>query len=252
MLNSIRHFKKIIDNIAIALKHILEPSRLVALATFILAYFTYQYIGVSNEMVQETKRLATLSQQQFKIKSYPLLFTEVNPYTVTNNNTVQIIKIVNRGEITAFRLNTMIIHGYGELNNNLKLKILTQSSYELGKDKYKLTYLEENVIPPNDTHEIAYIQNSTEEYKIDALNYLIIIIKFKVPYDNEFRYQTKIYKKVSGSPEKPKSNDTWSWAKLHPKDNDEMKKIIFENKIFTQPTTKEFLSGYGELDNEVL
>ncbi len=124
-------------------KNILEPNRLVALGTIILAFFTYKSIGVSQKMVDETKRLATISQEQFKIKSYPLLFTEVSPFTIENGKTMQRIKIVNRGEIAAFRLSAMILHGFGELDNNFRLKVMTGGTYKIKNDVLNFTYQEE-------------------------------------------------------------------------------------------------------------
>lgn len=246
------YFARFKEFVFLVAKLCFDPNRLVAFATFILAFFTYQYIEISQKMVEETKNLAAISQEQFKIKSYPFIYTEVSPFTVVEGETIQKLKIVNRGEIPAFRLSAMILHGYGEITKNFRLKVVTTGTYKIEKSDLNYNYLEEYNIPSNDLHEIAYTLKTTNDYDLKDLNFLVVILKFKVPYDNHFKFQTKIYKTTTGSTEKPMSNNIWSWTVLNTSDQNLVKSLICKNKILTQPSTQEFLSGYGEEGNEAL
>ena len=88
---------------------------IVAIATIALALITYCHMNEAKEMREETKnmatetkRLADISIEQFKIKAYPAFLIEVKEISVDSTGIKKVFKVVNKGEITAHNVTFLI------------------------------------------------------------------------------------------------------------------------------------------------
>jgi len=83
---------------------------IVGAATFLLVFVTAIYIFLSWTIAKETKRLADISIEQFKIKSYPtFLITRTNP-TYEDGRYKDKIKLYNKGEISSHETSILIFY----------------------------------------------------------------------------------------------------------------------------------------------
>ena len=83
---------------------------IVGTATVLLVVVTAVYIFLSWTIAKETKRLADISVEQFRIKSYPtFLITRTNP-TYADGRYKDQIKIHNKGEISSYETSILILY----------------------------------------------------------------------------------------------------------------------------------------------
>lgn len=194
---------------------------LVALCTLVLAIMTYSHIDEAKKMREETKRLADISVEQFKIKSYPTFMFVVKGPSIDSNRIIDSVETHNRGTITAFNVTFLIVHVNEKDKGELKFFGLADHIY---MDEVKRSSLDfKTKILPGTLYKIESRRPLTAKYSIENLKYLLLFVRFKVPYDNKFRYEECAYiKKV----EKPKSDSTsYLWQRLNDEDT---KKCISE------------------------
>ena len=194
---------------------------LVALCTIVLAIITYCHIDEAKKMRTETKRLADISVEQFKIKSYPTFIVVVEGPSIDSNRIINSITTHNKGTITAFNVTFLIVHVIEKDNGELEFIGLADHIYidEVGRSSLDF----KQKILPNAFAKITSRKPLTAEYSIENLKYLLLFVRFKVPYDNKFRYEEWAYiKKVK----KTKSDLTsYLWQQLNDEDT---KKCINE------------------------
>ena len=76
---------------------------IVGIATVLLVIVTGVYIFLSWKIATETKRLADISIEQFKIRSYPAFLVLRTDSTYTDGKYKDEIKIYNKGEISSHK-----------------------------------------------------------------------------------------------------------------------------------------------------
>jgi hypothetical protein len=114
MLSILRRFRGMVISVGSRIKKVFcflssHANLLVALATFFLAILTLKYITVTTKMAEETKRLADISVEQFKIKSYPVFLVVTSPPVFNSANITQEFTINNRGEIAAHNVTLLLV-----------------------------------------------------------------------------------------------------------------------------------------------
>jgi len=196
--NTISFFTKVFEGIMTSWKKIKsifvwckENSEiLVAVATFILAILTYGHIRTTNNMAMETKRLADISIEQFKIKSYPTFLIESDVVSVEADKFIQIFKIHNKGELTAYQVTFHIINAYKK-GNGLIFVSEQRPFYESDENMTTLNF--ERDIWRQSSVKITTKNESTKDFNINSLTNCILFIKYKVPYDLKYRFKIKAF-----------------------------------------------------------
>jgi hypothetical protein len=151
---------------------------LVALATFVLAIVTFV-------MAYQTKRLADISIEQFKIRAYPTFLLEFSEIKIDSFYFFQEFNIYNKGEITAYDLCILQVLVL-ENNGNLFFQMRDNCIYNDENRQSSISFTTEI---PKESH-ISIINETPLSTigNIKDLKYMIIYIKYKVPYDLKFRY----------------------------------------------------------------
>lgn len=183
------------------------PSLVTAFATVVLAYFTYQYINVTKDMAIKTADMAKatreytkFSKEQFKIRAYPSFFVSFGKLQVSDGRLNELYQITNKGEITAHKVNSFNVYVYGDQLDKVNFIIETLIFYK-GMDQGN-SFNVPCQYPPNMSRNWT-TGGPPLTSKGENLKYLIMFIKFKVPYDKKLRYETFTYSLKHG----PKGND---------------------------------------------
>jgi len=165
-------------------------SLLVAIATLMLAFLTYNHIRVTKEMAVETKRLADISVEQFKIKSYPTFLVSIGNIKFKSDILFHKITFTNKGDITAHKVSFLPITIY---QKESKALYETQRLVYKGPEKEINAAEFEVKILKNSGKELFLNIKSPNGYSFKDLRYLLIFIKFKVPYDENLSYEVLGY-----------------------------------------------------------
>jgi len=163
---------------------------LAALATFFLALLTFSHITVTKRMAEETKRLADINTEQFKIKSYPTFLVELERIKPEPERLLKKLKIRNKGEITAYNVTFLLVQIY-QRNDGLSFCADLGTYYESEERMTSINF--ETKIWKGSSKTIVSSNRFLDGCNIDNLKYLLLFIKFKVPYDTKYRYEVLGY-----------------------------------------------------------
>jgi len=161
-----------------------------AIAAVVLAFITYFQIDEARQMRRETNRMVNLSIEQFKIKSYPSILLSPYNLEITDNMITIQAKLMNKGEITAFQTSVAAIYVFSSNTTQYQFAVVENLSH-INEGGEKLRTLESTFDLYKDTHvpvDVPIVLK--EDQTIRGLKYLIYIIRFKVPYDLQYRYKT--------------------------------------------------------------
>jgi len=206
--------KSFIKNIIVTLDK--YSTLLVAVATIALALFTGLYIWEARQMRIETKRLADLSVEQFKIRAYPSFLIEFKEVKFESDKMTTVFKIHNKGEITAHKVTFFWVHGYSKLPK-LMFVNMYGTYYGVEKEHTSIDY-------PFDVYSNTFKQITSKEslykdYTIENIVYGVLFIKFWVPYDDRYRYESFGYKLKQDTDEKDKKLLSWQEIDIEAKEN---------------------------------
>ena len=139
-------------------------------------------------MRYETKRLADISIEQFKIKSYPTFLVETEKPSVKSNELIQKYKIHNKGELTAFKVTSFLMNVYKNDEGGHDFFALDTTAYWVGEERQNTINFERKIL--RDTTEIIEnIQLQSKIERLERLLYVLLFIRFEVPYDDKFSYE---------------------------------------------------------------
>jgi len=185
---------------------------IVAIATIALALITYFHMNEAKEMREatknmatETKRLADISIEQFKIKSYPTFRIVVGDLSVDSSGIRKVFKVANKGEITAHNVTFLIADVY-KTKNVMQIHHDLRAFYE-SNDEARIVNFESKIC--SDSEKIIVGGMSfVKPYTIENFKCVLLYIKFKVPYDEKYRYESYAYvlKKRLKKPETQKDS----------------------------------------------
>ena len=237
-------------------KSILPYSNLaVALGTLVLAFVTYQSVQVSGRMAQATKRLADigheqlkatkdmaietkrmvdLSEEQFKIRAYPAFLVVIGENYFVNDSLIQNYIIHNKGEISAYNVTVCNIHVYDK-KPGLFFDTVFLSSY--ADEDGKSTYIHERTIIKDSFKTITTKSKILTGYSIERLMNSILFVKFKVPYDTQFRYEVFAYAFEEGIENTEKQQYRWD-----PISNNECKILL--SRFLSLPSRSEIVEDF--------
>lgn len=164
--------------------NILNPygNLIVAIATVTLATITWLYIEEAKQMRLETKRLADISVEQFKIRAYPA-FVVSPQIRLESDKLIQTFKITHRGEITAHKLIVQPINVFSIGKSDL-FSFRNVTIYE---EKTSLDF--EIPLLPNTFVKLESEGAFPDNHSIKTLKNLLLFIRFWVPYDNTYSYE---------------------------------------------------------------
>ena len=161
---------------------------IVALATCALAFITYFHIDEAKNMRRETKRIADLSLEQFKIMAYPTFLVEFKEISLEADSIRQELRIVNKGEITAHSVSFLFSYAFEHKDRYLAFVNDLRAFYkEFGEEVNSLDF--ETKIWKNANKNFITKFEAPRDYSIDVLKNLLIYVRFKVPYDEIYQYE---------------------------------------------------------------
>jgi len=226
-----------------------------ALSTVGLALITWLYVDETHKMAiatgqlaKDTKRLADLSQEQFKIRAYPS-FVVTAYISKINNDKIQCkFEMSNQGEIAAHKFSSFLVLVY-QKNSIHKFINMTGLLYKGPSGEKKVIDLEVNV-PPNSNRTLTSSWKPQPGYTVKDLRYELLFLKFWVPYDVRYRYETfgYILKKDLQNEEFP-----FKWQEITKADKERLQKEyvneltadgILYNKLYLNITN--FFSDYSK------
>ena len=163
------------------LKSIVEYANVgVAFATLVLAIGTFW-------MALETKRLADISVEQFKIKSYPDFMVETDNVSFEENKLIQGYKVHNKSELTAHSVTILLVNAWEE-GKQYVFRTVDKAFYE--SDEHKTTLDFETKIYRGSYKQLKSRTSIPIGHDSTAsLKHALLYVRFKVPYDNKFRYE---------------------------------------------------------------
>jgi hypothetical protein len=192
---------------------------LVAIATFLLAVSTY-------DMVKETKKLADLSMEQFKIKSYPVLVIANENISIYSERPSEELIIKNEGELAAFNFTLLYVHVYDKNNGNY---FIEQPLTYFEGDKENLSMDMQIKIPSRIGKKITNSFSTDKEVEIKQLKHRIIFLKFKVPYDDVYRYEIYGYRLIQTP---GKEDNQVMWQEVNSTYRDKLLALYFKVREF--------------------
>ena len=167
---------------------------IVGVATVLLVIVTAIYIALSMKIANETKRLADITVEQFKIRSYPTFLITRGPPTYEDAKYKDQIKIANYGEISSFETSFAIFYAGQILNDENKpefMFFLDWQSVYIDEDLGRLSVIDySSKIRPKASKTI---ESFLPKDILDRLKYNLIIVRHKVPYDIIYRYEAFAY-----------------------------------------------------------
>jgi hypothetical protein len=202
---------------------------IVGIATIFLVIVTAIYISLSWTIAKETKRLADISVEQFKIKAYPVFIVVRNEPTSENGIYKDQIRFENRGELASHQTSFLIIHVLKMEGNKWGFVPDLGYLYD-GMENEKVTGLDYSIkVPPKSAYTIRRNRKDPHNIFIKVTNQLVFI-KHKVPYDTEFSFESYGYflkKKVSVN-----EIERYRWELTTDNDKQFLIQKLFDSEVF--------------------
>jgi len=180
--NTIKNLLPTISNWAIAWATIA-----LVITTAFLAKATFNMSKATADMSKQTQRLADLSVKQFKIRAYPAFLIEFKEVTFDKGKLKEVYNVVNKGEITAQNVTFLWVHGYTKGSKKMFIN-KTGTYYKI--DKRMTTVDFQTNIFGKSKRQIVSESKLYDNFKIENLLYSLLFIKFWVPYDSKYRYES--------------------------------------------------------------
>lgn len=201
---------------------------IVGIATVLLVIVTGIYIFLSWKIATETKRLADINIEQFKIKSYPAFLILRTDPTYTDGKYKDEIKIYNKGEISSHKTSFLIFYVIftQEANQPKKLSFLPDWTYvyrDKETENIQVIDYSKNILPNSGT--IIGTENLVPDSIINNLKFQIIFIRHKVPYDEKYSYETHAFAWEVKKPDTDSNETAFHWETLP----DSRKESLLEN-----------------------
>jgi len=160
---------------------------LLALVTIGLAVATFMHIREASEMRKETKRLADLSVEQFKIRAYPSFLIDIEKAYLESDHFIDLIKITNMGEITAHKTTFLWNHLFKK--GNQTHWVLHDAAYYETSERTTVIDFEQSIF----SRTLKKIANDStthpKGFEFKNLSHGLLFVRFKVPYDEKYRYE---------------------------------------------------------------
>ncbi len=203
---------KLLENVNSFLSR--HANLLVALATFFLAFLTYRYIGVTTKMVEETKRLADTSAEQFKIKSYPVFLVVPSSPVFDSGQFLQEFAIHNRGEIAAHKVTFLLVNIYFTKGNKMIYLAHEGTYYEFEGTRRSIDV--ESKIPAGSNRRLMSSIPLSKLDDFERFSHALVFVRFKVPYDTVHSLEVVGYtlKEISNKP----GSKSLAWQELSASD----------------------------------
>lgn len=264
MSMKIRRLADETENMAIETQHMVQKTQHMAQKTRDMAEQTQkmvesaqQAIHKTQQIAEETKKIADISLHQFAIQSYPTFSIKIEDPYVENGMQYQSIQARNEGEITAFHVSFLHIDVFQQEKGNLHFQHAKDSRYKYIMKKQAGTgditaqladinpLLHEIRLSQDTSVVLSKTSDNTGKWDLDNLRYAILLARFKVPYDNKYRYDAFAYylqKEKNLSSQKDETEWTYAWKVLDTEKTNSLLKRY--KKIASDKKVKMFLSDY--------
>jgi len=240
-----RKVREATENLANSTAGQLDEAKKMRVSTEKLANSTVSQSDEAKKMRIQTTRQTDTIIDQFKIRSYPALLITNEPLIITEptvNNLKYIThkySIINRGEITAYKVSSLAVYCYKK--GNYQLFDVAKSNYYEGKEGLQVLDFED-IIPSNSQINITTNYQSWALNQFWELKSFLLIIKYSVPYDKKQRYEYHAYSLESD----PGQKEKFVWQEMSKNDSKELCKSFINEK--KDPTIKvkieKFLSDF--------
>ena len=225
-----------------------NSNSLVAIGTLALACATIWYIIEARNMRIETKRLVDLSVKDFQLRAYPSFLIILEDVYFDAGKLYQTIKIHNKGELTAHDVLFLVVHVYENAQTETRVfKNLVQAYYEGDEWKTSLNY--KTKIFREGHKSVASKTGFPEGQSIDTLKYLLLYIKFRVPYDANPKFETFSYTLKKDFRKTDNEKQYYFWQEIDANLSADLIKrhmdTIMKSQLEGVELVKEFMIGYN-------
>ena len=193
------------------------------------------------KIANANQELAELSAKQIKIKSYPSFDIIFSKIKLEEDKISETFSIYNKGEMTAHKVSLMFIQCYyNEQKKELYFNVAGSTYY--GQDKSVTTFNFEMKILPGSAKEINHQWGSIPPgYTAEDIKYALVFIRFFVPYDKQYSYETVGY--ILKNIDKINSSGA-SWQVISTTDRERLIKKLFKSKLTKSKLLSPFFSDY--------
>lgn len=226
------------------------------IATVALVKITHMNIKVSQKMVtateemaEQTRRMAEYTKyntdtliEQFKMKSYPSLLIDATQSYAKPEGYEIILHIINKGEITAYGANTLLVNAYKQ--NQKYFFFANVAAYYGSKEENTSLDYSKDYLKDSRFRITMKGKKYDKEHKMDDLKNLLLIIKFKVPYSDKYQYEEFAFEWIKNPLHK---NDISTKILQEVSDNDStflMKKYLTALIKSTKPVNEKIRSFF--------
>ncbi|MCD4830332.1 MAG: hypothetical protein K8R02_00830 [Anaerohalosphaeraceae bacterium] len=202
---------------------------LVAIATIILVIINVFYLCEARGMRIQTKKLADISIEQFKIRAYPAIsITNMELLDDANGMTLK-FNTKNTGELPAYKFGAGVVLGL-EKKHGYEFEFVNSCYYKSDGIEMRTSEYASQIATKESQKNIFYFPKNLQK---KTFKHLLIFYKFKVPYDNVgFRYDCFAYSFVE------KRNH---WQKMTGIDSkDTAERYLYQEIGVTEPFFKDF------------
>jgi len=191
-------------------------------------------------MVKETKRLADISVEQFKIKSYPVFLVAPSPPRFNSGQFFQEFTMHNRGEIAAHNVSFLLVNVY-RTKDNREIFLSHEGTYYKFEDTSR-TIDVESKIPAGSNKKLLSSLPLSKLDNFGRFTYSLIFIKFMVPYDTVHRMEVFAY--IIKEKTDKGANKLYIWQEMSSSDTKSLyRKFMGTSSKWTE-TAKSFLTDF--------
>jgi len=222
---------------------------LAAVATSLMAYFTYSSIEEARKMREETKKLVDLSMQDFKIRAYPSFLVSTPSLVWKENDFIGTTTIYNKGEITAHNVTMLLVKRFVDSENKV-LFVNEMGTFYKG-DEAKTTLNFETKIFREGYKTIEYKSKIDRNDQRGRLTHQLIYIRFKIPFEDKHDYEVFAFILKRDDQKKESDENAYVWQETDVELRDKLisghLKSLRNSKDDMANKIKAFLSDYPEL-----
>jgi len=193
--------------------------------------------------------MVDLSVEQFRIRHYPTFQVIAEKMTAGSDRIFQEFKITNKGDITAFKVSPLFVNAYvhnlvigGNLAKNMQFSVVFGSVYEF-EGKKMSSEVEIDVLKDSPMAFVCH-PKYPQGLTFDNLKNALLFIRFKVPYDNKYRYSSYGFSLQEAIEGVTLPGQSYIWIKMDARDTNNLIKIFMQTSIVLEEKQKEYFKKY--------
>jgi hypothetical protein len=160
---------------------------LSAIATTLMAVLTFCSIDEAKMMRNETKKVADLAIQDFKIRAYPSFLLSKPLLTWKTDSFIESMTIHNKGEITAHNVTMLLVRRFIDSQNKILFEHEMGSIYK--DDEAKTIFNFETKIFRDGYKTLESRSRIERNDARGRLSHQLLYVRFKIPFENAYFYE---------------------------------------------------------------